>query len=82
MKKSKEILFHLDAVIQPNKRKPFDEGATERILDALILAVEKEKAVMAGGIHELGTLRTCCTEGINVCRECLEEITCKKCITS
>jgi len=82
VKKSKEILFHLDVAIQPSKRKPLDDAALERIMDALVLAVEKEKACMGGGMHELGALRTCCTEGINVCRECLEEIICKKCVPS
>ena len=69
---SKEYLLHFDHVIQ------FDEEPGEeawyRILDAFIEAAIAEGGSVAGGMHELGTVHTCCEEGVTVCQECLEDI--------
>lgn len=70
MKKNKEYLLHFDHIIV-FKQKP-DNEVWNRILDAFMGAVDKEGAYAGGGIHELGSVHTCCEEGINVCQECLK----------
>ena len=69
---SKEHLIHFDHVIQ--FRDEPDEEALHRILDAFIDAIEAEGAFCGGGMHELGTVHTCCEEGVTVCQECLEDM--------
>ena len=69
---NKEHLIHFDHVIQ------FEEEPSEevwyRILDAFIDAAVAEGGSVSGGMHVLGTVRTCCEEGVNVCQECLEDM--------
>jgi len=81
--KNREIDYHMGFVLHArNHKRPLPDEAIDRIMDALIDAVEKEKASLAGGIHVYGSNRNCCEEGINTCRECLEEIVCTKCTPS
>lgn len=68
-----EHLVHFDHIIV-FKEDPEDE-AWYRILDAFLEAVEKEGASAGGGMHEYGSVHTCCEEGVTICQECLEDIT-------
>lgn len=69
---NKEYLIHFDHLIL-FKEKPSEE-AWDRILAAFIGAVEKEGAGTCGGMHEHGSVHTCCEEGVTVCQECLEDM--------
>ncbi len=69
---NREYLIHFDHVLQFDEEP--DEEAWYRILDSFIDIVAKEGGSASGGMHELGTIHTCCKEGVTVCQECLEDI--------
>ena len=80
MENKKLKVIHLDATIEKNDGSFFEEDAVDRIMDAIIDAVEKENTGTGCGMHEYGENRMCqCCEEVTVCNNCLKEITCTYC---
>lgn len=69
---SKEYLIHFDHVVA-FENEP-EEEAWDRMLDAFIEAAVAEGGSVFGGVHEFGTVHTCCEENVTVCQECLEDM--------